>query len=62
MLISRKKLRNVLEWIVEFVSQEFSGMVAGLQTEKFDVVISQMTITDERKKQMDFTNRISLTM
>ena len=40
---------------VEFVAQEFSGMIAGLQTGKFDMVISQMTITDERKKQMDFT-------
>ncbi|WP_203364060.1 transporter substrate-binding domain-containing protein [Bacillus sp. REN10] len=41
---------------VEFVAQEFSGMIAGLQTEKFDAVISQMTITDERKKQMDFSD------
>jgi L-cystine transport system substrate-binding protein len=41
---------------VEFVAQEFSGMIAGLQAEKFDTVISQMTITDERKKQMDFTD------
>lgn len=40
---------------VEFVAQEFSGMIAGLQTGKFDTVISQMTITDERKQQMDFT-------
>src|SRR5213080_1331764 len=41
---------------VEFVAQEFSGMIAGLQTKKFDTVISQMTITDERKKQMDFSD------
>ncbi|PAQ14028.1 cysteine ABC transporter substrate-binding protein [Bacillaceae bacterium SAOS 7] len=41
---------------VEFVAQEFSGMIAGLQTEKFDAVISQMTITDERKEQMDFSD------
>ncbi|WP_425481970.1 transporter substrate-binding domain-containing protein [Cytobacillus depressus] len=41
---------------VEFVAQEFSGMIAGLQAQKFDTVISQMTITDERKKQMDFTD------
>src|SRR3954466_1733573 len=41
---------------VEFVAQEFSGMIAGLQAEKFDMVISQMTITDERKAQMDFTD------
>ena len=39
----------------EFVAQEFSGMIAGLRAEKFDVVISQMTITDDRKKQMDFS-------
>lgn len=50
-----KEIAKRLGVDVEFVSQEFSGMVAGLQTEKFDVVISQMTITDERKKQMDFT-------
>ncbi|WP_442857380.1 substrate-binding periplasmic protein [Bacillus sp. FJAT-42315] len=41
---------------VEFVAQEFSGMIAGLQTEKFDAVISQMTITDERKEQMGFSD------
>jgi cystine transport system substrate-binding protein len=41
---------------VEFVAQEFSGMIAGLQAEKFDMVVSQMTITDERKKQMDFSD------
>ncbi|MTT31406.1 transporter substrate-binding domain-containing protein [Terrilactibacillus sp. BCM23-1] len=39
----------------KFVSQEFSGMIPGLKSKKFDAVISQMTITDERKKQMDFT-------
>jgi L-cystine transport system substrate-binding protein len=41
---------------VEFVAQEFSGMIAGLKAEKFDMVISQMTITDERKEQMDFSD------
>ncbi|AOH56275.1 cysteine ABC transporter substrate-binding protein [Peribacillus muralis] len=50
-----KELAKRLGVDVEFVSQEFSGMVAGLQTKKFDAVISQMTITDDRKKQMDFT-------
>ena len=41
---------------VEFVAQEFSGMIPGLLAEKFDMVISQMTITDERKEQMDFSD------
>jgi len=50
-----KELANRMGVEVEFVAQEFSGMIAGLQTEKFDAVISQMTITDERKEQMDFT-------
>jgi cystine transport system substrate-binding protein len=39
----------------EFITNEWSGMVAGLEKSKFDIVISQMTITDERKKSMDFT-------
>lgn len=50
-----KELAKRMGVEVEFVAQEFSGMIAGLQTEKFDAVISQMTITDERKEQMDFT-------
>ncbi|AVQ98338.1 cysteine ABC transporter substrate-binding protein [Oceanobacillus iheyensis] len=51
-----KEVANRLGVDVEFVAQEFSGMIAGLQSEKFDVVISQMTITDERKEQMDFSD------
>ncbi|MFT5873746.1 MAG: cystine transport system substrate-binding protein [Clostridium sp.] len=39
----------------EFITNEWSGMVAGLEQSKFDIVISQMTITDERKESMDFT-------
>lgn len=39
----------------EFITNEWSGMIAGLEKAKFDIVISQMTITDERKKTMDFT-------
>ncbi|MDN7244673.1 transporter substrate-binding domain-containing protein [Planococcus shenhongbingii] len=51
-----KEVADRLGVEVEFVAQEFSGMIAGLQAEKFDVVISQMTITDERKEQMDFSD------
>jgi len=39
----------------EFITNEWSGMIAGLEKGKFDIVISQMTITDERKKTMDFS-------
>ncbi|GAB1158891.1 basic amino acid ABC transporter substrate-binding protein [Paenibacillus illinoisensis] len=40
---------------VEFVSQEFSGLIPSLQSKKIDAVISQMTITDERKQALDFS-------
>ena len=39
----------------QFVPTEWSGMIEGLLKGKFDVVISQMTITDDRKKVMDFS-------
>lgn len=51
-----KEIAKGLDVKVEFVSQEFSGMVAGLQTGKFDMVASQMTITDDRKKEMLFSD------
>lgn len=40
----------------EFVSQDFSGIIPALQTGKFDMVASQMTITDERQEQMLFSD------
>ncbi len=39
----------------QFIPTEWSGMIEGLLKGKFDVVISQMTITDDRKKVMDFS-------
>lgn len=41
---------------VEFVSQEFSGLTPSLQAKKLDAIISQMTITDDRKKVLDFSD------
>ncbi len=40
---------------VEFVPTEWSGMIQGLLSGNFDMVVSQMTITEERRQQMDFT-------
>ena len=51
-----KEIAKGLDVDIEFVSQEFSGMIAGLQTGKFDMVASQMTITDDRKKEMLFSD------
>lgn len=39
----------------EFAPQDFSGLIPSLQASKIDTIISQVTITDERKQQIDFT-------
>lgn len=39
----------------KFVAQDFSGLIPGLQKGKFDMLVSQVTITDERKEQVNFS-------
>lgn len=41
----------------EFVTQEWDGAIPALQSGKFDAFIASMSITDERKKQVDFSNK-----
>lgn len=40
---------------VEFKNTAWDGIFAGLENGKYDAVMSSVTITDERKKTMDFT-------
>lgn len=40
-----------------WVKQEWDGMIPGLVTRKFDVIMASMTITEERKAKVDFTNK-----
>src|SRR5690625_1233839 len=40
---------------IEIETLEFSGIVAGLGSGKFDIGIAGMTITEERKENIDFT-------
>ena len=40
---------------VEFKSTAWDGIFAGLATDKYDAIISSVTITEERKKEMDFS-------
>ena len=39
----------------EFTTTEWSGILAGLGADKFDVIINQVGITEERKKAFDFS-------
>ena len=40
-----------------FVEQAWDGMIPGLQAKKYDVIISSMSITDDRKKVIDFSDK-----
>lgn len=50
-----KELAKRLNVEAKFVAQEFSGLIPSLQKGKFDILVSQVAITEARQKQIDFT-------
>jgi len=40
-----------------FVQQEFDGMIPGLNARKFDAIIASMSITEERKRSVAFSDK-----
>jgi polar amino acid transport system substrate-binding protein len=38
----------------EFTNSVFDGLITSLQSQRFDVIMSAMTVTDERSKEIDF--------
>ncbi len=43
----------------EFINTGFDGIIGALNAERFDVLISSMTVTDERSKEIDFVEYFS---
>lgn len=41
-----------------WMANDFDGMIPGLKARKFDGVISSMTVTDARKKEIDFSDKL----
>jgi polar amino acid transport system substrate-binding protein len=49
-----RELGARLKLKVDFVVMNWDGILAGLVSKRYDVIISAMNVTDERRKQVDF--------
>lgn len=56
-----KEIAKRMDVEAEFVAAPWDSLIGGLKADKFDIVIAQMAITEERKKSVDFTDPYVIT-
>lgn len=57
-----KGVAEIIGADLEFVCQEWDGMIPALLANKFDLIVASMSITEKRKEQIDFSTpyRVSI--
>ena len=51
-----KGVSRITGYDIEFVCQEWDGMIPALLANKFDLIIASMSITEKRMKSIDFSS------
>lgn len=55
-----KEIAKKLGVQVEFVVSDWDGIIPGLKAKKYDMIMSSMNVTDERKKEVNFVEYVKM--
>lgn len=55
-----RAIAKILKVDVDFIVMPWDGILAGLQSNRYDIIMSSMNITDERKQQVNFVPYIMM--
>ncbi|MBC7539241.1 MAG: amino acid ABC transporter substrate-binding protein [Bacteriovorax sp.] len=55
-----REIAKVLKVDVDFIVMPWDGILAGLQSNRYDIIMSSMNVTDERKLQVNFVPYIMM--